>query len=426
MAGISAEPDALIDDPAEGAEMLYSSGTTGTPKGVRSAPPGAPLGSDATDPDNTNAGDGTDTTDQSGTNDGSASDDNTSGEEDQPRRRRGWRGRFGGWRGRIGRATVEGLTTAPSHHNSERPTDVNDDQTVSAIDALMIINDLNKYGPRSLNFGEGEAGSSFSMVDVNGDENVTALDALMVVNELNRSTPVSITIEVPFGEEMITDEDAASDDEVSTEEAETTIEEDPVDDTSTETADTDESETEEEVDDTGAEDKETEEEPQEEGDDVSGETEEDAGDSDDEMIDDGPLEEDDASDEEQEGCHRGRRDPFARFDANEDGLLTVDEVPEMLWDKLLAGDSDEDGAISRAELEAIALEHHRGDPITRFDSNEDGALTVDEVPERQWARLSHADADGDGAVTVEELTEYRVSASDDHSHHRRHRRHGDR
>ena len=38
------ESETLIADPAEGAEMLYSSGTTGKPKGVRAVQPGAPLG----------------------------------------------------------------------------------------------------------------------------------------------------------------------------------------------------------------------------------------------------------------------------------------------------------------------------------------------------------------------------------------------
>jgi len=37
-------PDALIADACEGAEMLYSSGTTGRPKGVRNARAGAPIG----------------------------------------------------------------------------------------------------------------------------------------------------------------------------------------------------------------------------------------------------------------------------------------------------------------------------------------------------------------------------------------------
>ncbi|MCZ6854389.1 MAG: AMP-binding protein, partial [Gammaproteobacteria bacterium] len=41
---ISAERESLITDACEGAEMLYSSGTTGHPKGVRGSLPGAALG----------------------------------------------------------------------------------------------------------------------------------------------------------------------------------------------------------------------------------------------------------------------------------------------------------------------------------------------------------------------------------------------
>lgn len=40
---IAAETESLLPDAAEGAEMLYSSGTTGKPKGVRAARPGAAL-----------------------------------------------------------------------------------------------------------------------------------------------------------------------------------------------------------------------------------------------------------------------------------------------------------------------------------------------------------------------------------------------
>ena len=44
LAAIAGEPETLIADAAEGAEMLYSSGTTGQPKGVRAGRPGAALG----------------------------------------------------------------------------------------------------------------------------------------------------------------------------------------------------------------------------------------------------------------------------------------------------------------------------------------------------------------------------------------------
>ncbi len=140
------------------------------------------------------------------------------------------------------------------------------------------------------------------------------------------------------------------------------------------------------------------------------------------MIDNGGLEED------EEHCHGGRRDPFARFDTNADGLLTVDEVPEMFWEHIMTADTDADGGISPAELEAIAMEHHRRDPIAKFDANEDGALTIDEVPERVWEKVSQADANEDGLVTADELVAARpaegeASARDRRLHggHRWHR-----
>lgn len=386
----------------------------------------AAASSDTSSADNADTGGtdtGTATTNQGGdtTGDDTPANDNPSDNE-QPRRRGGGRGRFGGWRGRAGRATADTLVAAASHHNTTSPSDVNVDGLVTALDALMVINYLNENGPRSLSFAEGEAGSSFSMVDVNGDESVTALDALNVINELNGTTSVAIAINEPVDEGTTTEEDTTTD-EVTTEETDTTTQEDPVDDTSTETDDTDttdETETEEEVDNTGPVDEGTEDDS-----DADAETEEESGNELDEetMVDDGPLE------EQHEGCHRGHHDPFARFDANEDGFLTVDEVPEVLWTRLLAADVDEDGGISMAELEAIAREHHRADPFATFDANEDGALTVDEVPERLWGHISQADANEDGTVTAGELAATRNTASTgDRQYHRgrggHHQRHG--
>ena len=69
------------------------------------------------------------------------------------------------------------LAGHPFHHNAVEPTDVNGDGTVAPIDALVVVNRLNR--PAS-----SEADTMFT--DVNNDQNVTPIDALMVVNRLNR------------------------------------------------------------------------------------------------------------------------------------------------------------------------------------------------------------------------------------------------
>lgn len=170
---------------------------------------------------------------------------------------------------------------------------------------------------------------------------------------------------------------------------------------------------------------------------------------------------------------------FQRLDKNGDGQLTQDEVPERLWERLVQADTDGDGAISKDEAKAARKQHmkRRGQRgrraqrpaargqrmvvLSRFDTNQDGALTgleladaqaaissmqqhpaaergqggkrgqrgrggrrgkrkpgklfekfdkdgdgaltADEVPEKLWERISKADADGDGKVTKDEL-----------------------
>ncbi|MEM8910683.1 MAG: dockerin type I domain-containing protein [Planctomycetota bacterium] len=77
--------------------------------------------------------------------------------------------------------TIEVIENDTPYHNDEAPYDVNNDQQVSARDALAIINYLNTYGPGPV--GYGDPGFGF---DVNLDGEVTALDALLVINEINR------------------------------------------------------------------------------------------------------------------------------------------------------------------------------------------------------------------------------------------------
>jgi len=70
--------------------------------------------------------------------------------------------------------------------NPNQPEDVNNDGSVSPIDALVVINQMYRSGAG----GEGEsAGNYFAApyyTDVNGDDKTSALDALSVINYLGR------------------------------------------------------------------------------------------------------------------------------------------------------------------------------------------------------------------------------------------------
>ncbi len=125
---------------------------------------------------------------------------------------------------------------------------------------------------------------------------------------------------------------------------------------------------------------------------------------------------------------------FDKLDANADGQLTTDEVPEdkqTLFRRLLrTSDSDKDGKLSRSEF-AAGLESRRpqrplretlpeqspGGPLgmdpektfARLDANGDGKIVAGEVPDQARGMfermLARADKDGDGAITKQELTD---------------------
>lgn len=70
--------------------------------------------------------------------------------------------------------------------NLENHVDVNRDRLVNAMDALVIINQLNRSGVQSL--GEATSNTAYPIhaTDTNGDSHLNATDALVVINYLNR------------------------------------------------------------------------------------------------------------------------------------------------------------------------------------------------------------------------------------------------
>jgi hypothetical protein len=84
-----------------------------------------------------------------------------------------------------------GITSAPTsvkivvdgskYQNSGNRFDVNSDSNVNAIDALVIINNLNRFGVREVGSIQNEP----FFLDVDGNYFVNAIDALQVINYLN-------------------------------------------------------------------------------------------------------------------------------------------------------------------------------------------------------------------------------------------------
>jgi Ca2+-binding EF-hand superfamily protein len=130
--------------------------------------------------------------------------------------------------------------------------------------------------------------------------------------------------------------------------------------------------------------------------------------------------------------HRGP-DPFARWDKDNDGKITLKDLPERAQNHLTTIDANKDGILTREEFEK-GREQLRAAREKEFDTNKDGKVTADErkagmkahmekmfaerfteddknhdgflvqseVP-RRWEHLKVADANNDSKVSLAEL-----------------------
>ncbi|MCA9210457.1 MAG: hypothetical protein KDA55_19000, partial [Planctomycetales bacterium] len=81
-------------------------------------------------------------------------------------------------------AAIEFAAVASDWQNIEQPDDVNADGEVSAIDALLVINQLNRSGAGPI-ADDGNDASDRHYIDTNGDGMLSPTDALRVINSLN-------------------------------------------------------------------------------------------------------------------------------------------------------------------------------------------------------------------------------------------------
>ncbi|MEM6689483.1 MAG: dockerin type I domain-containing protein [Planctomycetota bacterium] len=106
-----------------------------------------------------------------------------------------------------------------AYHNSERPTDVNNDARTGALDALLVINHLIVHGSDQTLVGPNQ---SEIFPDVNNDGRVSPIDVLGVINELISQRQDTS----PPAEDQPDDDDDAGDDVID-EDANMDSEDDP-------------------------------------------------------------------------------------------------------------------------------------------------------------------------------------------------------
>jgi hypothetical protein len=100
---------------------------------------------------------------------------------------------------------AEGGTLPDSWTNPQITLDVNNDGELSPIDALLVINDLNTFGPRQLP-APSQGSTPPPFLDTSGDGYVTPVDALRVLNHLNEQTVAAVPASADHGEAEANDE----------------------------------------------------------------------------------------------------------------------------------------------------------------------------------------------------------------------------
>ena len=110
------------------------------------------------------------------------------------------------------------------------------------------------------------------------------------------------------------------------------------------------------------------------------------------------------------------------MDANKNGKLEKDEVPERMQSMFSRADKNEDGAIDKEEMTAMVRERSGGQGtgfgggqggfggrefltqmMERADVDKDGKLSGDEIPPFMRERLEQTDTNKDGALDKSEL-----------------------
>ncbi len=307
-------------------------------------------------------------------------------------------------------------------HNYALPWDVNLDSLVTALDALLIINQISRSNSStSSSTADGTDTDPVNRCDTSGDGIVSALDALRVINSLSGSqfsTPTIAPISTPNPDPTDTGStdttggtDTTDNSGTDTTDGDSTGSTDPTNGTDTTTTDgtdspSDNGDTASPPDNTDTTDN---------TDDGTDTTDTGTGTTDDntDSTDNGGTDDDTTDNNTDDGTDT--TDNTDGTDTTDDGTDTTDDETDTTDDSnddhqdcpspgSQSGSSDHSGhhlppAPNGSMLLGI-LGTSAENFVSRFDTSADGSLSEDELPPRLWAKFISLDADTDGDDTL--------------------------
>ena len=107
------------------------------------------------------------------------------------------------------------------------------------------------------------------------------------------------------------------------------------------------------------------------------------------------------------GGHEGHGEKVKAMDTDGNGTLTRAEVDAFALSHAAELDLNKDGAVTAAEMKAFRdaqRAKREAERLARMDTNKDGKVSVEEIAEQRAGWFMKRDADGNGELSTEELS----------------------